>query len=168
MKVAVYYHNLILKKINNKPLRQQWRGKCTIGLFLPAESFVTIKDFTLNIKIIWTVKTHLYFSRFPLTDKTRPPQRKPPSLQASVHAVNKAVACQGLHCKICMSQWNMYIAVCHQWHGFYKDYMAYTGNACFSDSIPLTLMGVDTKKDSSGGIIKPDINVFGVHLNTSH
>lgn len=39
-------------------------------------------------------------------------------------------------------------------------------NACSSDSIPLTLIGVDTGKDSSGGIIKPDTNVFGVHLNT--
>lgn len=41
-------------------------------------------------------------------------------------------------------------------------------NACFSDSIPLTLIGVDTRKDSSGGIIKLDTNVFGVHLNTFH
>lgn len=41
-------------------------------------------------------------------------------------------------------------------------------NACSSDSIPLTLIGVDTRKDSSGGIIKPDTNVLGVHLNTFH
>lgn len=39
-------------------------------------------------------------------------------------------------------------------------------NACFSDSVPLTLMGVETRKGSSGEIIKPDTNVFGVHLNT--
>ena len=41
-------------------------------------------------------------------------------------------------------------------------------NACFPASIPLTLMDVDTGKDSSGGIIKPDINVLGVHLNKFH
>lgn len=38
-------------------------------------------------------------------------------------------------------------------------------SVCFSDSIPWVLMGVDTRKDSSARIIKPDINVFGKHLN---
>ena len=44
----------------------------------------------------------------------------------------------------------------------------YRTHACFCDSIPLALIGVNTRKDSSGGIIKPDTNVFGEHLKTFH
>lgn len=118
-----------------------------------------------NMIMILTVRTHLDFSSFsPYRYYTTTNLQ---FLQASTHTVNKAVVCQGLHCKICMSQWNMHIAVCHQWHGFYKGYTTHM-SACFSDSIPLTLIGVDTRKGSSGWIIKPSTNEFGVHLNMFH
>lgn len=107
------------------------------------------------------------FFLFTVTDITQPHEENLQFLLASPQTVNKAVVCQGLHCKICMSQWNMHIAVCQQWHGFHKGYTAYTWTRV-SDSIPLTLIGVDTRKDSSGGIIKPDTNVLGAHFNMSH
>lgn len=59
----------------------------------------------------------------------------------------------------------MYIAVYCRRHGSYKSHAVYT-TTCVS--IPLTLMVVDTRKDTSGGIIKLDINAFGVHLSMFH
>lgn len=109
-----------------------------------------------------TARTHFKSPRF---DITQPHKEKPPFLQATMCTVNKAAVCQELYCKICMYQWNMHIAVCHQWHSSYKGSTAYTWNTSFSDSIPLTLIGVDTRKDSSGWIIKPSTNIIAVRLN---
>lgn len=150
LSVRVSIYSLLRKYQQDKKLRTQ-------------QHFFLAWQLHTNTQMILTVRTHLVFSP---ADTIRSAQRKTShSPGLSLRTVNKAVACQGLHC---MSQWNMYIAVCHQWHGFYKGLHHVHRNVCFSDSIPLAVMGVGTRKGSSGGIIKPDINVFGVHLNTFH
>lgn len=119
-----------------------------------------------NMIMILTVRTHLDFSRFPLTDITQPQTSdffRPPHILWTKQWCAKDYTVK----YACPNEICIYPCVIND--------MASTKaiphthmSVCFSDSIPSTLIGVDTRKGSSGWIIEPSTNEFGVHLNTFH